>query len=214
MISNVKKRGGYRERMRSNVSLYQYDWKRPNAVMVKRFSKAYDICYNKTEREIFSLFHEPISKEIIKSRIRKLNSVYHTRLNGDDIEKIATFLYSQGERFEDRIKEKNYMTVKELASRGANNMVFSFATKYCAFVCPDSYPIFDSMVIKVLNYFQREGHFFVADRYLKLDNIRSTGNYQDFVQIMNSFILYYGLNNCSYREVDKFLWLVGTNCLA
>lgn len=188
------------------------NWKKPSVEMVKSFTLAYDICFYKSEKELQELFNAPIKKEIIESRVKMLNSTYHTRLMGDELDDLSNYIFNQGIDLENRILGKDYTVVKELAFVGHKNR-FVFASKYCAFVSPDGFPIFDAIVGKTLTWFQKHYSFYKENLYLRLDKDREEGNYHNYVDIIDAFIQHFELSNCSYREVDKFLWIVGTNYL-
>lgn len=80
---------------------------------------------------------------------------------------------------------------------------YSFATKYCCLHCPDKFPIFDSLVEKVIldlkeiypavftfiyKYQLRDFHIFKQ----QIDNINSHWKL-----------------NLKYRDLDRYLWLLG-----
>lgn len=79
---------------------------------------------------------------------------------------------------------------------------YSFATKYCSHHKPDVYPIYDRYVDKVLRYLRNTYQFsdFINDE-LK--------DYKRFVEIIDDFKSFFGLNEFSYKKIDRYLWLVG-----
>jgi len=80
---------------------------------------------------------------------------------------------------------------------------FSFATKYCSWHDPESYPIWDSRVDVYLRCLQKQ-----EDRG---DDFRLKGNwnYSDFLAVMTRLKKRYGLDSISFKDIDKFLWLEG-----
>lgn len=95
--------------------------------------------------------------------------------------------------------------VNELALvkiRDKKRNFYSFASKYCSHHFPDSFPIFDSYVEKMLLHYAR------ADGIssFRKDELR---DYDRFVRIIKEFQSYYGLGQFSLRQIDVFLWLAG-----
>lgn len=78
---------------------------------------------------------------------------------------------------------------------------FSFATKYAHWIRPDAYPIYDSFVQQQLRAYQRQDRFAL----FRSTDLRS----RQFPAIIDEFRSYYGLDACSYRAIDKWLWRQG-----
>lgn len=186
------------------------DWIELNEGVVKGFANAFDINYHRDEIELKKLFlHEQLlTDEIIHKRVKTLNVLYHTHLWQENIIDIEQFLIQGGEVFESKILSGNMDTVAALADRNNRNC-FVFATKYCSFVNPDEYPIYDSLVSNVLYYLHNRKP--LLEGKLSFEMIRQNRDYKTFKDIVDMFKKQYGLENCSYREIDKFLWLVGKN---
>ena len=79
---------------------------------------------------------------------------------------------------------------------------YSFATKYCSHHKPLDYPIYDSYVEKVLKYFRDE------DKFFKFKN-EDLKNYKKFKEILIEFKKYYKLNEFNFKDIDRYLWLLG-----
>ncbi|MCR4616560.1 MAG: hypothetical protein K5669_00055 [Lachnospiraceae bacterium] len=187
-------------------------WKKPNDSIVKSFAEAFDICFCKDEEELKRLFCDSNvqNDEVLNNRVRRLNALYHTHLWGKITEEIVTFLKAGGAKFEKEIKSGDICAVKKLAKRERRNC-FVFATKYCSFVAPDKYPIYDSLVVKALLYFHTQKP--LVEGRLSFERIRKTYDYATFKEIVDEFKKQYYLEKCSYKEIDQFLWLVGKNLL-
>ena len=203
-------------------------WKSPNESVVKHFASSFDIVYHKTEEELKYLFSStPLTDDVLSSRVTTLNTYYHTRLYSGTTDAIIDYLKQHGTEIEQKLRDAthpDYSIAGAIASCESHNN-FSFATKYCSFVNPDVYPIFDNQVCRVLNYYQKRDRFYGdrADRpgrsdkpdrtgrWLRLEAARQECDYQRFVNIIDAYRDHYGLGSCTYREIDKFLWLVGVN---
>jgi hypothetical protein len=85
--------------------------------------------------------------------------------------------------------------------RGRVRNNFSFATKYAHWHRPDAYPIYDSFVKQQLLAYRRQDHF-AAFRPAELRTPR-------FLPIYDEFRRFYGLEGCTLREIDKWLWRQG-----
>jgi hypothetical protein len=79
---------------------------------------------------------------------------------------------------------------------------YSFATKYCSWHDQENYPIYDSFVEKVLLAYRSQDDFHVFDR----PDLRRYGAYK---KILEAFRQAYELQAYSFKELDKFLWMMG-----
>ncbi len=186
------------------------DWKNPNTEIVRYFAGAFDIDYHKSEKELIRLF-SIFDENEIEHRVRRLNADYHTRLWEDHIACIVDFLKESGLSFENRVKAGEITAVHDLATCGGKNW-FVFTTKYCSFVNPNYYPIYDALIAGVLERFQEMNQFYNTEESLNLEKlVRDPCDYELFKGIIGKFMNAYNLQGCSYKELDKFLWLVGKN---
>ncbi|MDE5836281.1 MAG: hypothetical protein K2H50_04675, partial [Paramuribaculum sp.] len=95
------------------------------------------------------------------------------------------------------------MLVEEIALvDGRRN--YSFATKYCSHHQPLLYPIFDRYVCDVLTELRRRnpGAF-------RFRNKKELTVYPTFRRAIDDFRQAYRLDNYSYKDIDRYLWLLG-----
>ena len=91
------------------------------------------------------------------------------------------------------------------------NHCLSFASKFCSFCNPDVYPIYDSIVLEVLlklnDIYKFDSDYTERER----NRIKSHYDYARFCKLIEGFRHFedFGLDNCSLREIDKFLWIAG-----
>lgn len=85
---------------------------------------------------------------------------------------------------------------------GVEKNFYSFATKYCSHHNPVDYPIYDSYVAKVLNYYHRK------DRFADFNEI-DLKQYTKFKDILIKFRSFYKLEQLNLKELDMFLWQYG-----
>lgn len=106
---------------------------------------------------------------------------------------------------------------KEANAQGKKTRnVYSFATKYCANHNPEKYPIYDSFVDKMLNYFRKNDKDFASKCTDSLKNIgkkftsaNDLKDYSTLKAIIEAFKSHYGLEKFGFREIDWYLWLAG-----
>jgi len=85
---------------------------------------------------------------------------------------------------------------------GKTKKLYSFATKYCSHHQSEAYPIYDNYVDQVLCYFRdTEGFCEFAKNDLKI--------YGSFVNVLNRFQKFFGLNGYTLKELDRYLWQFG-----
>ncbi len=85
---------------------------------------------------------------------------------------------------------------------------FAFATKYASWHRQDAYPIWDS---HVQNYFTclRKLHRKDWDAFSGGFKLSGDWGYPEFYALMLRFRCYYHLEDISFKDLDKFLWLRG-----
>ena len=79
---------------------------------------------------------------------------------------------------------------------------YSFATKYCSRHKPTEYPIFDSYVEKLLQYFRN------AEQTISFRN-EELKDYKRYKEILLDFRKVYGLEAFNLKQIDKYLWQLG-----
>ena len=108
---------------------------------------------------------------------------------------------------DNRLDEGDLTLVEDLAHIIINGKPFkfySFASKYCSHHRPNTYPIYDSYVHKLLKYFRDRN----KDSFCNFKEA-DLKDYQSYVAIIQAFQQYYGLNSFSIKEIDKYLWQLG-----
>lgn len=105
--------------------------------------------------------------------------------------------------FDSRLRQGDDSLVKEIAEvDGRNN--YSFATKYCSHHQPTLYPIYDRYVADVLDALHRQhpdAFSFTHKEELK--------DYSVFRKAIDSIRKEFGLDAYSYKDIDRYLWLLG-----
>jgi hypothetical protein len=109
-------------------------------------------------------------------------------------------------RIDDALDRGDLAVVEKLADfsvGGKHRRIYSFATKYCSWHRPETFPIYDYRVLAALLEIQKDDAFasFGAG---------DLQQYRRFVEVLGDFRRYFGLEALTFREIDKYLWRLGT----
>lgn len=92
--------------------------------------------------------------------------------------------------------------IADMTISGKKKRFYSFASKYCSHHKSTLFPIYDSFVDMVLRHFRKaDGFSSFADDELK--------NYPRFIEILNEFQRFYGLDGVNKKDLDRYLWQLG-----
>lgn len=157
------------------------------------------------ERALDKLFFDvyPNNTDIrdILIKASTLNDFYSTNIFS--IFAVAKHIQELG--IDDRLQRGDASLVDEIADitiGGKKRRFYSFASKYCSHHKPTLFPIYDSFVDLVLRYFRRvDGFCSFTDNELK--------NYPRFIEILNEFQRFYGLEKFNKKDLDRYLWQLG-----
>jgi hypothetical protein len=141
------------------------------------------------------------SIEHILLKVSALNDFYSTNIF--DTYSVAKHILNANVDL--RLESKDYSLVNDIARisiKGKVRTFYSFASKYCSHHKPEIFPIYDAFVEKMLLHYQSVSSF---DEFKK-DDLK---NYERFIEIIETFQVFYDLRKFSLREIDVFLWLVG-----
>ena len=139
----------------------------------------------------------------VLTKVYALDNAYSTGILSNHFVSLAKHIVDKN--IDSDIENGRLEVVEHIRNALGINNYYSFATKYCSFHNPDTFPIYDSRVVFMLRYFRRKSNF-----------TKFTGNdlkdYQKFYNIISKFREYYRLDFFSLREIDKYLWLTGKEC--
>ena len=178
---------------------------------VEQVSKCYEHWqklkdYPKYEYFLKQLFTEIYPKNVdtgeVLIKVKVLDSLYNTRIR-ESVNAITLAEHIADLEIDQRIKKSDFTLVSEIASiRGKN--LFSFATKYCSLHFQDDYPIYDSNVSDMLEYFNKRDEFANFTTYGRGAN--RLNQHPKFYEVMKKFQKHYGLDAFTLREIEKYLW--------
>lgn len=183
----------------------------PSSEQVEHYLRAWDALenYHLQEDALDKLFFTlcPENKEMsdILLKVAALNDFYSTHIFS--VYPVAKHILSLGirERLDDQLKSGDVSLVskiQDMTINGVHKNFYSFATKYCSHHQPLLYPIYDSYVEKVLCYFRNSDKF----ASFKTPELK---DYAKFKGTLIDFRSFYGLDQYSLKEIDKYLWQLG-----
>ena len=156
---------------------------------------------NALDKLFFNLCPENKDMSDILIRCSSLNDFYSTNIF--KVHNVAKHFLNQ--KIDERLAVGDLNLVMDLANieiNGKRFFFYSFATKYCSHHRPDIYPIYDSYVNKLLKYFRNRDGFMA----FKESNLNEYSSYYNIIQSFKSF---YGLQEFSVKQIDKYLWQLG-----
>jgi hypothetical protein len=161
--------------------------------------------------DLFSQYPRNDNRPHVLLKVVALNRLYSTQIFA--VHDMARHIYEQHQDIDSALENKSPEIVDGIATFTVSTAQkeftnYCFASKYCSWQKPASYPIWDSRVRRYLRC-QRQTPF-AAFLGAKPDRWE---RYQEFVNIMTKFIEFYGLGSFTFKEIDKFLWLYGGESL-
>ena len=161
--------------------------------------------YKLQENALDKLFFEtyPINTDIndILIKASSLNDFYSTNIFS--IFNVAKHIH--GLKIDSRLASKDLTLVDDIANvviNGKQLRFYSFASKYCSHHMPEIFPIYDSYVEKILKYFKQK------DKFCDFKN-EDLKTYHKFIDILNAFQAFYGLEQYNKKDLDRYLWQLG-----
>ncbi len=144
----------------------------------------------------------------VYAKVSILNTNYSTRVPVDTmVSNITNLATNKG--LDKLLLEGDLSIITNIAYATSKRDNFSFATKYCALLVPDKYPIYDNLVWKFFCHLNKLGFFDKATKK-KFTNVNKNGSkaYNNYVDIYNEFIDKSGMRPFfqSYRKVDEYIW--------
>lgn len=180
----------------------------PTAAEVEKYLKRWDALenYHLQENALDKLFFRvcPENKTIedILIKASALNDFYSTNIFS--IFPVAKHILSLG--IDARLESADMGLVSDIANvtmnDGSKRCFYSFASKYCSHHRPLEYPIYDSYVDQLLRYFRKR------DSFCSFRNADLT-DYPSYKQILLEFSRFYGLEEFTLKQLDKYLWQLG-----
>lgn len=135
-------------------------------------------------------------------KVAAINALYNTQIRG--IHAVSEHIVTCG--IDSRLDQGDAAVVDAIASvffNGKPRCNYSFATKYCSWHRPDLYPIYDSRVDFCLREYATVPNPFATFRAADL------WQYARFRELLKIFREHYGLSSINFKNLDKFLYVIG-----
>lgn len=175
--------------------------KKPTKELVEKYRRQSEHKNSADEeaiKELFKIFPDNKDYKGVLLKSIAINTLYSTQIRA--IKNVARHIFKLD--IDARLKQGDPHVVDQIADltiSGTKRRNYSFATKYCSFNNPSSYPIYDSIVDKVLRAYQKRDRFFPQP----LGNLK---DYRRFKEVLEEFVNFHeGLGRPSWRELDYFL---------
>jgi hypothetical protein len=198
-------------------------WIEPTAENVRNACKRFADDINEPDLALFELFaHYPknVDSGHVLLKVVALNALYSTMIRvyskiTPTVYEVAHHIVAMGKEVDSGLEVGLPGLVLKISKlrKGENTFHnYSFATKYCSFHRPESYPIYDSRVYEYLRQLRNRGkHKGGGLRQFKNEEL---WNYPKFKGIVDEFQVHYGLQEFTYKQIDAFLYLEGGKLLS
>lgn len=161
-----------------------------------------------TLRELFSQYPRNDNHAHVLLKVAALNSLYGAGVLA--VYDVALHIYQQAPEIDAGLKIGAPDIVDRIAKghnvrsskTGKEIHFWSFATKYCSWHNPTSYPLWDSRVCSYLSSLKKT-------EYAEFAHPDVWERYAEFKNLMNRFRIQAKLESCTFKEIDKFLWKYG-----
>ena len=216
------------ENLLAYVRLVNKSWKSGKSIKSKLLdyisnprAKIYNRFYfsecSEGDKVLLGLFNKMLinpSLENIELSVITLDSIYHTRLDNPFKTSHAIFELNQRIDFFSMIRDSGYDRrtiidyIASINKRFDNNekYIYSFATKFCSFISPNRFPIYDQYSSTLLYEYLKNLNCNICNQPLCRSNM---GDYSYYISAYDCFIAHYRLDKFSYKEIDRFLWSYG-----
>jgi hypothetical protein len=159
-------------------------------------------------KELFSQYPHNDSHAHVLLKVAALNSLYGAGVRA--VYDVALHIYRQAPEIDaglkigapdivDRIAKGHNVRLRKT---GKEIHFWCFATKYCCWHNPTSYPIWDARVCRYLRSLKKT-------EYAKFAHPDAWERYADFQNLMIGFRTQAKLESCTFKEIDEFLWTYG-----
>ena len=149
--------------------------------------------------------HQNETLEDVLSKCVVINTLANTNII--EVFHVAKHIFEL--HIDSRLQAGDYSLVKDIAEveiKDKPHRFYSFASKYCSYHYPEKFSIYDRYVDLMLFEFQKRDHFGNFNR-------QDLKNYACYMKALHDFKSYYKLEDLTMRELDKYLWLLGKECV-
>jgi len=183
--------------------------RKPTIELVEKYQRQFEDKNGAEEEaisELLKLFPDNKDYSGVLLKCVVINTLYSTQIRA--IKNVARNICELD--IDARLSQGDPNVVDQIAELTIGNKKrrnYSFATKYYSFHQPSLYPIYDSIVDKVLKTYQRRDRFSPRP----LGNLK---DYRRFKEVLEEFVNWYDLKGLGFRKLDCFLHDHGKEQLA
>jgi hypothetical protein len=200
----------------------------PNPSSVRDACERFDKEYAVVERALAELFRQyPTNDDQahVLLKVVALNRLYSTNILA--VWDVARLIYEHRLEVDGALKAdppspEAVDKIVELTILATRKRFWSFATKYCSWHRPESFPIWDSRVLRYLQSL-KGSPFTLPDNWTECSQFADSAgrtaarrwrpdnwtHYREFLALMNRFRDFYNLGSFTFKQIDKFLFLSG-----
>lgn len=160
-----------------------------------------------TIRELISTYPTNEDDRHVLVKVIAINALYHARVLDIDLQPLSIHI-AKNDTLDAKLRRGDPGAVDLIwNSQGTRKHYPSFATKFCSWHNQEAYAIYDGNVWEALSAYGAKKDRF---NFPEHDFV----NYAAFLTIVRRFQSSYGLQDRSLKEIDKFLWQVGSRLIA
>jgi len=178
--------------------------KKPTKELVEKYRREFEGKNKQDEdaiKELFKIFPDNTDYKSVLLKSVLINTFYYTQIRAINI--MARHIVELD--IDACLRQGNLNVVDQIANltiktkkKEKKRRNYSFATKYCSFHQPDLFPIYDSIVDKILKAYQRQDKF-------SSQPLGDLKGYRRFKEVLEDFVKRYDLRGLGFRELDCFL---------
>jgi hypothetical protein len=166
-------------------------------------------------RDLFRQYPLNNNEAHVLLKVVALNRLYSTNIYA--VHAMAHHIFQQAGEIDSALATGSPVVVDKIASitiraTGKKRTNYSFASKYCSWHRPDKYPIWDSRVRAYLQSLRRSLRN-TDDVGLLGANQHFWNVYPEFVELVSKFQKRYKVDDFTFKDIDKFLWLYGNKLI-
>ena len=185
----------------------------------ERFGKKNAVVERALE-ELFRQYPTNDDEAHVLLKVVTLNRLYSTNILA--VSAVARRIYEHAEEVDGALKGNPPSSdvldqIVAFTKPATGRREWVFATKYCSWHRPESYPIWDSRVALYLRSL-KGSPFTLPDNWTDYPQFAhhdgrwrpdNWTHYREFVVLMSRFRDFYNLRSFMFKDIDKFLWLSG-----
>jgi hypothetical protein len=182
----------------------------PTVELVEAECRAFDLdpfnqLGDKALKELLEQFSLNVVSSYVLLKVLALNKLYSTRIRDIDVEPLARHIAAIG--IDPLLNQGSLIAVERIfMCPELRRKYYSFATKFCSWHKPESYPLYDSYAVECLWTYKKQDSF---HRFHRQD----LWYYEKLVATVTAFRHWYKLDGLTFRQIDKFLWRSGYKIL-